>query len=127
MTFRELFKKWQRKIGDNIFFSLFKRRFIKEIETVPTTPIDWQDREMISGETLGFYSFTANVLFETAIGLANSTDDEIYQKATAIILSLREILEDKFSIELQEIEILSPSKIMRRAKLIEITEDEDGE
>ncbi len=128
MTFRELFEKWKRRIGkESTLLNAFMKKFTIEVERVESTPPDWQDREIMTDEVLGFYNMALNVLFEISIRFADSTNDEVYEKATTLGFILREILTEEFGIELEKNEIISPSRAMEKIGLIEFTGEKNGE
>lgn len=129
MTFRQIFEKAKEQLGkDNLLFKFFLERIIRVVNDVSSNPRDWQDRKDISQkDAIDFYNCALGILFELATGFAHTTDDPVYEEATQIVAVLRTILITEFAVELEEVQIMSPSRMMEARGLVEIVEDAGGE
>lgn len=124
MIFKELFKKLSDQLKEkNILFEYFLREAIEAMNNVPTNPSDWQDIEMERDHAIGFYNYSFQALWDMAVRLARDSDDPVYDQATEIMSTLCDLLNDEFDAELQEVQVMSPSKQMAKQGLVEIVEE----
>lgn len=134
MTIKELFTRALNKIKtDNqrwgyLLFDFFWREFTKKMDAVNSS--DWSKFVLDPEQPEAIFSLYEQVLHTLqplARQLADINDDSVYEGATSIADTIREILNRKFGVELQEVEIMSPSKRMAEAGLLEFIEDTNGE
>lgn len=127
LSVADVFKQLKNQHADLLLLESFVRDFIEQGSRIPTNPLDWQKYPLSERDAAKFVQSVINVLEQLACRFAHSTDDLVYSEATTLAQTVHTIVAERYDFQPCNIRIMSPTRRMEAAGVVEVVQGDDGD